>query len=166
VVRVPVPALRERPEDIPVLVQHFIDQFAGRHGNAGELGARVIEGFQSMAWPGNVRELRNVMRRAVVLCDGPEIAMEHLFVASSRPRRSTGLPPVESSAWASTAPAVPVRPPRPPASDDDPQRREILDALERFAGNQTKVARHLGISRTTLSARLDAYGIARPKKQR
>jgi DNA-binding NtrC family response regulator len=59
-----------------------------------------------------------------------------------------------------------VRPPRPPASDDDPQRREILDALERFAGNQTKVARHLGISRTTLSARLDAYGIARPKKQR
>ncbi len=67
VVRVVAPALRERPDDIPLLIEHFIAQFAGRHGAATELPERTIRGFQTMAWPGNVRELRNAVARAMSL---------------------------------------------------------------------------------------------------
>jgi transcriptional regulator with PAS, ATPase and Fis domain len=158
-----IPPLRERLEEILPLAEGFLAEIGG--AQALRFSDEVRAWLLRHPWPGNVRELRNVIRRAVVLCDGPEIAMEHLFVASSQRRRSAGLPPVESSAWATTAPEVPVRPPRPQAHGEDPERREILDALERFAGNQTKAAKHLGISRTTLSARLDTHGIARPKKR-
>ena len=56
--------------------------------------------------------------------------------------------------------------PQPARVAIDPERQRIVDTLERFGGNQTKAAKHLGMSRTTLSARLDAYGIQRPKKGR
>jgi transcriptional regulator of acetoin/glycerol metabolism len=83
------------------------------------------------------------MERAVLLCTGPEIELEHL------PTQNTG--PTPSLAGVA-------------APDADPERQRIIDALEKCAGNQTRAAKLLGISRNTLLSRLDAYGIRRPRK--
>jgi transcriptional regulator with PAS, ATPase and Fis domain len=160
-----IPPLRERRDEILPLAEHFMSQAGGSaEPRRLVLGEEVRLFLVGHDWPGNVRELRNMIQRAVVLCEGSEITVQHLFVPVSSPRFSTALPAVE----ATEVFRVPVRPPplEPVAASDDVERRRILDAMERFAGNQTRVAKYLGISRTTLSARLDAYAIPRPRKRR
>jgi two-component system, NtrC family, response regulator AtoC len=162
-----IPPLRERRDEILPLAQSFLAEVGGH--SAPVLSAEVRTYLLQHSWPGNVRELRNIVRRAVVLCEGPEVSMEHLFVAAAGPRVARGrpgLPTAEPSLGAHSRPDVPVRPHDQSRPEQVRQRQVIVEALERFAGNQTKVARHLGISRTTLSARLDDYGIARPRKKR
>ena len=158
-----IPPLRERRDEVIPLAEKFLVEVAT--GSPPQLSEDVRAYFLRHPWPGNIRELRNVVRRAVVLCDGPEVLLEHLFVAAAKPR-SGALPPVESQAFAGSEAEVPVRPAQDVSPPEGTERQAIIDALERFAGNQTKVARHLGISRTTLSARLDDYGIPRPRKKR
>src|SRR5262249_35760173 len=103
--------------------------------------------LERYAWPGNVRELRNVMERAVLLCDAALIGPQHL--------------PIERMRSASVAP-----PRDGPMHSADGERDRILSALARCAGNQTQAAQLLGISRGTLVARLEAYGVPRPRKRR
>ncbi len=159
-----IPPLRERRDEVLPLAESFVVQAAQKAGTPRRLSAEVRAFLLEHPWPGNVRELKNVVERAVVLADDDEIRLEHLFVGGMPPR-AAAMPPVESLPSApASAVGVPVRPPPAAASGHDEQRQRIVEALERFAGNQTKVARHLGISRTTLSARLDDYGIPRPRK--
>ena len=104
--------------------------------------------LRAHGWPGNVRELRNVIERALLLCDGPELLPEHLPA-----------PVPASTEERDVAPAVaPV-----PATAAD-ERASILAALAACGGNQSRAARQLGISRKVLIARLDRYGTARPRK--
>jgi transcriptional regulator with GAF, ATPase, and Fis domain len=135
VVRVPVPALRERPEDIPVLVQHFIDQFAGRHGNAGELGARVIEGFQSMAWPGNVRELRNAVARAMSLGPPRDLRTTAEIAAAAPP---PGVVDVDLS--------IPLRTAKEQVADAF-ERAYLVELLKSAGGMITRAAELAGTNR-------------------
>ena len=98
-----------------------------------------------------MRELRNVIERAVLLCQGDTIGAEHVMLGpTAGPPRDAGLPPSSRSAAAT-------------AADDEKQR--IIDALERCGGNQKEAAKVLGISRRTLVYRLDAYGLPRPRKR-
>ena len=150
-----IPPLRERRDEILPLAEKFLREREGEVAGPA-LSEDVQRYLMAHPWPGNIRELRNIIERAVVLCDGAQIGLEDLFVAHGRPP-SRPQPPVEAGI------GVPVTPPPAPVTAD-PERQRILDALEQFGGNQTKVAKHLGMSRTTLSARLDAYGIQRPKK--
>jgi transcriptional regulator with GAF, ATPase, and Fis domain len=162
-----IPPLRERRDEVLPLAESVLSEAAARTGAPCELAPDVRAFLLRHPWPGNVRELRNVVQRAVVLADGKPIALEHLFVSSVPPRASAPLPPVESMTHArASAPIdVPVRPPPPADEEDDPERRRILAMLEQCAGNQTRAAAALGMSRTTLSARLDAYGVGRPRKR-
>jgi DNA-binding NtrC family response regulator len=96
-----------------------------------------------------VRELRNVIERALLLCDGDTITAAHLPTASF-----VAKPPEAFD----EAPAAQVPAPR------DAERTRILAALAACAGNQSRAAKKLGISRKVLMARLDAYGVARPRK--
>lgn len=158
------------------------------------ISPEAFELLKAYSWPGNVRELRNVIERAALLCAGSAITLEHLpvekMLAQKRAPRAA-LPPVTGvtrlprSLSPSTAeggvPTAEQRPVRPTSYDDIPQtspgggtslkdaveeveRERILEALRLCAGNQTKAAQMLGISRRTLLNRLDQYGLPRPRK--
>jgi DNA-binding NtrC family response regulator len=101
-----------------------------------------MDALAAYGWPGNIRELRNVVQRAVVLCDGT-ILPEHL---------PQGFPRAMTAAAA------------PPDAEPGDERGRILAALAACGGNQSRAARQLGISRKVLIARLDSYGVARPRK--
>ena len=168
----------------------FLEKY--RPQEAGETLAMILERdpwnsealamLSSHSWPGNVRELRNVLTRAVLLCNGGAIRGHHLALESApeRAESSPSLSPPPSSAptprrdraMSNTAPMTALRDAEPPPGDDASlgdqmralERARILETLERYGGNQTRAARALSISRGTLIARLTAYGIIRPRK--
>jgi len=159
-----IPPLRERPEEIEIFARLFLAA-ASREIDRTEpltLAPATLEILRRHRWPGNVRELRNAIGRAVVLCLGEEVLPEHL-------------PPALLKAVESQAPAAPPAPASPPSASgarrplpsevEALEKTQILDALERCAGNQSRAARMLGISRGKLIARLDAFDITRPRKR-
>ncbi len=139
-----IPPLRERLGEIPKLASTFIAEAAERSGiPAPSLSSAALSRLEAHAWPGNIRELRNVVERAVVLCgDGP-IEPENLFPADLVGGLSGN-------------------------AGDGPrdERARIMAALQECAGNQTRAAKLLGISRKTLGVKMDKLGIARPQKGR
>jgi len=143
-VTVRVPPLRERINEIEPLAEMFVEKAAEELGipDPPVLSERAIELLQSYGWPGNIRELKNVIERAILLCTSPEIGPEHLPIDKL------------SATWTSR---------KSPPGGTDHQKR-ILDALEACAGNQTRAADMLGISRRTLTKWLDRYDLPRPRK--
>jgi len=151
-----VPPLRERVGEIEPLATEFIRATCEELGRrpVPELRPEALVMLQSYAWPGNVRELRNFIERAVLVAPGAELTPEHFPIqrmASTLRLHRVG---PESSP-----------PPAPPAAaSSDPERDRILGVLADCGGNQSRAAKELGISRTTLVSRLDSYGIPRPRK--
>lgn len=91
VVEICVPPLRERPEDVVLLAEHFIREIAERNGQpVPRLGAAVLEWLQTQQWPGNVRELENFLKKAMVFCRGDEIELEEILVESRQQAREIG----------------------------------------------------------------------------
>ena len=140
-----IPPLRERPRDLPLLARAFVASLA--RGRAPAISPAAMAALLAHGWPGNVRELRNAIERALLLCDGPDLLPEHL------PR------PVPFTPDAVETQAAP-----PPLAPTDDERGRVLAALAACAGNQSRAARQLGISRKVLIARLDRYGVTRPRK--
>jgi DNA-binding NtrC family response regulator len=142
-----IPPLRARPADVPVLARHFVSTLAHAAGyaHAPELSEAAMAALQAYTWPGNVRELRNVIERALLVAEGSAIELTHLALSKAR---------------ASTKAAS-----RAPEDRSSSERSRILAALAACAGNQSRAAKELGISRKVLLARLDSYGVARPRKR-
>lgn len=144
VVTITVPPLRERREDIPLLMRKFLDEFNKENG-------RNIEGFtpdcvQALVahdWPGNIRELRNAIERMVVLARGDRLTVRDLPAAL---RDSTASQPANM-------PLIPEM------SLEDAEKAMIAKALEMHGGNRTKAAEQLRISRRTLHRKLNEYGL-------
>jgi transcriptional regulator with PAS, ATPase and Fis domain len=164
-----LPPLRERQDEIQPLAMLFLDQFSRelKRSSPG-LSPQTLEILRSYAWPGNVRELRNMMERALILCDGDELLPRHLPLDRMRPQPvapvtfvSLPVPP------ALAVPPVPVVPDavKTPTERLASEKARVVEALARCAGNQSRAARFLGISRRTLITRLDNYGIPRPQKE-
>jgi len=150
-----IPPLRDRPEEIESLARRFITAVAAASKRrAPRLSPEALELLIGYAWPGNIRELRNVMERALVLCEGSEITPEHLPIEKLR------LPHLAAPVNAAAAPD-PVELLLTPAEAEE--RRQIVELLATFGGNQSKVAKKLGIARWTLIARIKRYGIKRPQ---
>ena len=161
-ISVHVPPLRERLAELEGLARRFLAEFGASLGRrALSLSNEALAELRTHAWPGNVRELRNVIERAVLLCEGPEIRAEHLSLA---PLGGETVPAGPESVPASTdAGELPYG----GLSDElqATERKRILEALERCAGNQTRAAEMLGISRRSLIHRLETYGVPRPRKR-
>jgi formate hydrogenlyase transcriptional activator len=142
-----VPPLRERPEDIPLLVRHFVQQFSRRaNRQIDTVPSETMNTLVRYHWPGNIRELQNVVERAVILSTGTTLRapLDHL---------ATSAPPPEQAAAASETMKAHL---------ESEERRRILEALEAsrwiVAGPNGAAAR-LGLKRSTLQSRMQKLGI-------
>lgn len=142
-----VPSLVERREDIPMLLKHFLSDFAAQYGRGiPEVDSDAIEFLMRRKWPGNVRELRHLTERAFVFCEDGRLRLEN-FQASA----AAGLADVAKTA-SSAAPEHEVSSLREVL--DRHEREIIRKAMQRFRGNKKRVAEHLDISRSYLYKKL------------
>jgi two-component system nitrogen regulation response regulator GlnG/two-component system response regulator HydG len=153
VVEIHLPPLRERREDIPVLVRFFLNEANRRHGRSVVgVSPEALTFFGNYSFPGNVRELRNIVEHAVVMADQGTIRLEDLpahAVALSSSHRL-----LARTAGGGTAS---VNAPVGFQTIADMEKRLIGETLERVKGNQTEAAKHLGISRSTLWRKMKEY---------
>jgi DNA-binding NtrC family response regulator len=148
-----VPALRERLDDVPLLVGHFLSRLSADVGrDIRRISADALSALNSYMWPGNVRELQNVVHRAMLACDGDEIGLSHL----PPELRARVLPSIPAPAPAATRISAQEEPILPLA---ELERRAIIRALQASGGSVGKAARMLGMGRATLYRRLAAFGI-------
>lgn len=149
VISVTQPPLRERIGDIPLLVEHYIQEFNSQTGKAVRgFNEQALQALQRYSWPGNVRELVNVVERAVVLSkddlitahDLPEQLRQEQNEMNGAVNRLAGNPNLKSALA-------------------DPERQIIIDALEQNGWNRQDTARLLGINRTTLYKKMKKYDI-------
>jgi two-component system nitrogen regulation response regulator NtrX len=140
-----VPPLRERTEDIPLLIEHFMDQFSLQYGKeAKELSPDVLDRLLSYYWPGNVRELKNLVERFVIMVPGVEIEMLNLPVAILKGTLdSQDLE--DRSSWH--------------RAREEFEREFILKSLLENEGNISRTAAAIGLERTHLHRKLKAYKI-------
>ncbi len=135
-----LPPLRERRDDIPLLVRHFAKETARSMGmSIPEIPGETMELLTRLPYPGNIRQLKNMIERAVLISDGT--LGRNLF--------SSEVEGIDLSAPAPIASAPKL---------DDVERNAIAEALEKSGGNLTSTARYLGITRQTLYRRMEKYG--------
>jgi DNA-binding NtrC family response regulator len=143
VIHIKLPPLRERREDIPLLIEHMVRELSERHQRPARIvSPEVLETFARHSWPGNVRELRNVIEHAIVVCEGQRIEKQHLpsQMYDGRVLRN------EDSI------SLPI-----PISLEEAERQLILKTLIRTSNNKTRAADLLQISLKTLHNKLKAY---------
>jgi DNA-binding NtrC family response regulator len=141
VARIHLPALRERREDIPLLVSEFLSEsYTASNHLEYEVSREAMRLLLEYPWPGNIRELRNAIEFAMICCRGPVIQPEDL-----PPELLHGTPPLRAAEL---------------LAHDEQQR--LLQALEATRGNRAAAARRLGIGRSTFYRRLQEHGLASP----
>jgi two-component system nitrogen regulation response regulator GlnG len=170
VVRIHIPPLRERREDIPLLVNYFLKNFnKDQQRSPKSIATGVLKALEKYHWPGNVRELENVIRRALVVAKGSAILLSDLPPEISGQSQSSGsvvAAPVTAETgsdisalarllfqWARREPKLKVLP--------AVERELVIQALKETHGNQVHAAKLLGITRATLRKRVEKFGIQR-----
>jgi len=159
VVELRVPALRERVEDIPPLIDHFLTLFAARYRRERKNVSReALRRLCGLPWPGNVRQLEHVLLSAWLMSEGQEIAAEDIDLPSPGTRPST---PVRGSNGGKTGVRGSTRPPRAESSVEHKaaERERILGALTACNWNRLKAAKMIGLPRRTFYRRLKEFGI-------
>jgi formate hydrogenlyase transcriptional activator len=157
-----IPALRERPEDVPLLVRYFVQKFSRRlNKSVAYVPADAMEALASYSWPGNIRELENFIERAVLLSPGKEL---RVTISELKPITAADDAGADSSSFhASVTPSTSLT--SSISTLEDAERQHILRALRqtewRIAGSKG-AAVLLGMKRTTLQARMRKLGIRRP----
>jgi DNA-binding NtrC family response regulator len=143
VVPIHLPPLRERREDIPLLVERFTEDFSRVYGvEPKRVTPAAMERIVQYAWPGNIRELQNAIERAFALSSEPEITLKDLPPAVLRAEEPAPEPVIE------------------PLPLEEIERRNIIAALQRTGGNKNEAARLLGIDRQRLYRKIEKYGLA------
>lgn len=143
VVKIEMPPLRRRKEDIPALIRSFIREFAQRYRREAEdFDERSMQRLVDHAWPGNIRELKNLVERHVALATGPVMRLEDALegvAEARRPEQAAGCIDTDQPSLAEL------------------EKRYILKTLERLDNNREQTARALGINKSTLWRKLQAY---------
>lgn len=137
-VEITLPPLRERKDDIQLLLHHYLEEYGRRYGKALTVGPSLIDQLGQYHWPGNIRELQHAIERAVILCQQPTLTIADFQLApakamSTERTRSLNLTEVE--------------------------KEVIQEALVKSGGNLTRTAEELGIGRTTLYRKMEEYGL-------
>jgi DNA-binding NtrC family response regulator len=154
VVTLTLPPLRARPQDIPLLIDHFLRELASRHGRGPvAVDPEAQRRLLTYDWPGNIRELQNVLERAMLLAEQDVIGSEHLPPDVRAPRTSLAVPPAVAAA--DPAASSPLR------SLDEVDREHVLRVLRAMRGNRDETSRVLGISRRTLSRMILRWSLPR-----
>jgi two-component system, NtrC family, response regulator HydG len=137
-IEIVLPALRQRVEDIPLLVDHFLSMYCEKYSKeVKSISKEALRFLQKYTWPGNVRELQHAVERAVIMSDSTELVPSDFILSA----RNEMFEKKES------------------LSLDEMEEKAITDALRRHNGNMSKVAKELGLGRTTLYRKLLKYGI-------
>lgn len=135
-VEITIPPLRERLDDIPLLLNHFCSIYNKKYNKSLNVDSGVIQTLENYNWPGNVREFQHAVERAVILCESKNITVRDFQFPDKRSmdlENSTNLNEVE--------------------------RKAIADAIRKNKGNLSKAARELGLGRTTLYRKIEKYGL-------
>jgi DNA-binding NtrC family response regulator len=147
VIRIELPPLRDRAEDVEPLALHFAATFAHTYGRRLRwISLDALRRIRAYTWPGNVRELRNVIDRAVLLCRGSTLSSDDLLLGEDAPRGSPR-EPVEEGGYSPTL------------SLSDVEARHIRSVIRHTGGHLGEAARVLGIHRNTLTRKVQEYGI-------
>ncbi len=139
VININLPPLRERKEDIPLLVEHYIKELNGKKGGKKRLSEKALNQLMEYSYPGNIRELKNVVERTLMLCEGDLISSKDLPLEVRRDDSEPELSLEEVK--------------------NRTEKEAILQALKQAKGNKLKAAKLLNISRTTLYAKIEEYHI-------
>lgn len=144
VIPIHLPPLRDRKEDIPLLIRTFIGRLNIKTGKRiSGLSQDAMEAVMDYQWPGNIRELQNAMEYSFVTTEGPVIQSEHLPKKISAPSKIS-LPPVNTLTNQGVLPH---------------EKAQLIQALKQTNGNQSKAAKLLNINRVTVWNRMKKYGI-------
>jgi len=144
VVTLNLPPLRDRKEDIPLLVNHFLEKFSRGGQSRPVLSEKAMDCLMAYDWPGNVRELENCIQRALALSSGATIGPGDLPTGIRRAKRSRGLTP------ASSEPVIRLQ---------EVERQAIMNAMVKARGDKSLAAKMLGIGKSTLYRKLRQYNI-------
>lgn len=137
-VEIKIPALNERPEDIPLLIKHFFGIYSKKYGKANmKIDKGIYSALKNYEWPGNIRELQHATERAVILSESNTIDSPELFV--NQPINKVKI--------------------HEPKTLEDMEKTFIIETLENNKGNATATAKQLGLTRTALYRRLNKYGL-------
>lgn len=143
VIRIHLPPLRERKEDIPVLINHFVDLYANKlKKNPPEISGDAMDSLLNYPWPGNVRELENIIERTVTLLKGNQMTTDDLVLPN------TLFSDDITTETGGIRAALALQ-----------ERKAIIDSLRRYEGNRKQVSINLGISTTTLWRKMKEYQI-------
>ncbi|MEM9280033.1 MAG: sigma 54-interacting transcriptional regulator, partial [Pseudomonadota bacterium] len=180
VLPITVPPLRERREDIPELLRHFMVRIATEEGRANlkSISKQAVEMLCAYDWPGNIRQLENAVFRAVVLCDGdeltidefPQIALEqgielkpasmHQAPEMTTPVSDNTAPALQNPAALSAHEGLPLLNMQGDVIMLEEAEKKIIEfAIQKYDGKMSKIARKLGIGRSTLYRKLREYGL-------
>ncbi len=138
-VEILIPPLRERPEDIPPLAEHFLKEYRRKYNKPiKKLNSAAMQKLKNYAWPGNVRELQHALERAVIMSE-PRVLEPHDFILS---QNEPGMDKTGGS-----------------YNLEEVEKNIIRDAISKHGGNISQAARELGLSRASLYRRLEKYGL-------
>ncbi len=140
-VEIKLPALKERKEDIPLLCQHFLKIYSSKYNKkTKEISSNAFNKLMDYPWPGNVRELQHAIERAIIMTDASVLGPNDFLLSSMEGNRNEGI----------NFPSYQI---------DEAEKLLIIKAISRHAGNITKAAKDLGLTRASLYRRLEKYGL-------
>jgi DNA-binding NtrC family response regulator len=140
-VEIEIPPLRERPEDIPLLAEHFLRTFSKKYNKKiNKLSNQLIKKFNTYSWPGNVREFQHVLERAVIMSDSPNLSEDDFHLSS---HHGTSAEAFEFDSY----------------NLEKIEQKVIEKVMRMNSGNVSKAAADLGLTRTSLYRRMEKYGL-------
>jgi len=164
VIPIRLPALRERPGDIKLLVRHLVSQLNQRHQRNILFSPAALSSLVSYPWPGNIRQLYNVLERLVLLSQTDEIdeaAVDYVLVTEAQNQATDYIPSQEAAAAPAASFSPGIRDYKPVSQDE---RERIRAALLQFGGNKSRTARALDLTLRQLNYRINVLAIETPKK--